>query len=145
MEALYWLILFVGLVIIEMATMALTTIWFAGGALVAALFAWIGVGLPVQVVVFIASSVILLVLTKPIVKKHLNQRIIKTNTDSMVGIDTPIIEKVEYLKETGKVRINDIEWRVIAENRDDIYEVEDIVTIQGVRGATLIVSKKAMD
>ena len=48
MAAIYWLIAFVVLLGIEAATMALTTIWFAGGALVAFVLALLGVSVQVQ-------------------------------------------------------------------------------------------------
>lgn len=35
MRVIYWLAIFIVLLIIEIATMGLTTIWFAGGALIA--------------------------------------------------------------------------------------------------------------
>ena len=35
MNPIFWLIVFVVLVVIEIATMALTTVWFAGGDVVA--------------------------------------------------------------------------------------------------------------
>ena len=49
MQTSYWLILFVILLIIEILTMGLTTIWFAGGALAAFLAGMLGLGLPVQI------------------------------------------------------------------------------------------------
>ena len=73
MQTVYWLILFVILLIIEILTMGLTTIWFAGGALVAFVSGVIGFGLPVQVVAFLIVSVILLVLTRPLAVKYFNK------------------------------------------------------------------------
>ena len=56
METMGWLIIFIVLIVIELLTMGLTTIWFAGGALAALLMSVLGVGMPVQVVVFIIVS-----------------------------------------------------------------------------------------
>ena len=53
MQTVYWLILFVILLVIEIFTMGLTTIWFAGGALVAFITGILGFGMVVQVIVFI--------------------------------------------------------------------------------------------
>mgnify|MGYP000411714952 CR=1 FL=1 len=73
METMGWLIIFIVLIVIELLTMGLTTIWFAGGALAALLMSVLGFGMPVQVVVFIIVSVLLLVLTRPIAVKYFNR------------------------------------------------------------------------
>ena len=79
MQTIYWLVLFVILLIIEILTMGLTTIWFAAGALAAFLAGWLGFGLAVQIVVFLVVSVVLLLLTRPIAVKYFNQERQKTN------------------------------------------------------------------
>ena len=72
MQTFYWLIIFVIALIVEIATMGLTSIWFAGGALIAWVFAKIGFGTTVQIVVFVIASLLLLVLTRPIAVKFFN-------------------------------------------------------------------------
>ena len=72
METMGWLIIFIVLIVIELLTMGLTTIWFAGGALAALLMSVLGFGMPVQVVGFTIVSVLLLVLTRPIAVKYFN-------------------------------------------------------------------------
>ena len=66
METIFWLVLFVVLLIIEIFTMGLTTIWFAGGAAIAFILAFVGFDLPIQVILFLLISILLLVLTRPI-------------------------------------------------------------------------------
>ena len=73
MQTVYWLILFVILLVIEIFTMGLTTIWFAGGALVAFITGILGFGMVVQVIVFIVVSLVLLIATRPIAEKFFNQ------------------------------------------------------------------------
>ena len=79
MQTIFWLILFVVLVVIEIATLGLTTIWFAGGSIVAFVLAIVGFSLPVQIVAFLVSSILLLVLTRPIAIKYFNQERKLTN------------------------------------------------------------------
>lgn len=74
MQTVYWLILFVILLVIEIFTMGLTTIWFAGGALVAFITGILGFGMVVQVIVFIVVSLVLLIATRPIAVKFLTRR-----------------------------------------------------------------------
>ena len=69
-----WLIIFVACIVIEIATMGLVTIWFAGGSLLAAIVAAVGGPLWLQVVLFLGASVVLLYLTRPIAVKQKKER-----------------------------------------------------------------------
>ena len=70
METMYWLLIFIVLLVIEIGTMGLTTIWFAGGALAAFIMGIIGFGTGVQIAVFSIVSIVLLVSTRPIALKY---------------------------------------------------------------------------
>ena len=65
-EVFAWLALLILLVLIELATMGLTTIWFAAGALVATIAAACGAPVLVQVILFLVVSVLMLVFTRPV-------------------------------------------------------------------------------
>lgn len=84
MRVIYWLAIFIVLLIIEIATMGLTTIWFAGGALLAFCAGLVGFGLGVQIGVFVIVSILLLLLTRPIAVKFFNQERQKTNAESLI-------------------------------------------------------------
>lgn len=66
MEPLYWLILLAIFLVIEIITLGLTTIWLAGGALVGFLAAVLHVPLPIQIVLFLVVSIVLIVFTRPV-------------------------------------------------------------------------------
>ncbi len=142
MIALYWLVIFVVFLVIEIITMGLTTIWFAGGALIAAAISALGLGLPVQITVFLLSSILLLCLTRPIAMKHFNKKIEKTNAESLIGVDTIVLEEIDALHGTGKVVVNGIEWSAMADEREDLYVAGSVVTVVGIQGVKLIVTKK---
>ena len=72
MEAYYWFGAAVVLIIIEIATMGLTTIWFAAGALMAGFLNLAGGNLWIQVSVFAVISLILLLMTRPLAGRYLN-------------------------------------------------------------------------
>ena len=144
-EWICWIIIFAVLLVIEIFTMGLTTIWFAGGALIAALVSSLGVSLPLQVVIFVVSSVVLLILTRPLALKFLNQKVEKTNTERLIGMDTVVLEKIDILHGTGKVVVNGIEWSAMSKNKDDLYLKDDVVTIVGIQGVKLIVTRKKED
>ena len=60
MEPLMWLIVLAVFLVIEAITVGLTTIWFAGGALVAAIASGAGAGILVQWILFLVISLVLL-------------------------------------------------------------------------------------
>ena len=110
MTSIYWLVAFVILVGIEIATMALTTIWFAGGAFVAFLLSLFGVPLEVQLAVFVVVSFILLFLTRPFASKYVNSNTVKTNADSLVGKEARVTEEINNDLGTGTAVVGGQEW-----------------------------------
>ena len=142
METIFWLILFVVLLIIEIFTMGLTTVWFAGGALVAFVLAFAGLGLPVQIIVFLLVSILLLVLTRPIAIKFFNQERQKTNADSLIGQKAVVFETIDTLHGTGRVEVNGMEWSAKVEDPTAVIEAGTVVSIEGIQGVKLIVKKE---
>ncbi|MEE0883649.1 MAG: NfeD family protein [Faecalimonas sp.] len=142
METIFWLILFVVLLIIEIFTMGLTTVWFAGGALVAFILAFAGLGLPVQIIVFLLVSILLLVLTRPIAIKFFNQERQKTNADRLIGQRAVVLETIDTLHGTGRVEVNGMEWSAKVEDPIAVIEAGTVVSIEGIQGVKLIVKKE---
>lgn len=136
METIIWLVIFIVLLGIEIATLGLTTIWFAGGALVATLISAMGFPLYVQIPVFLVVSVVLLLFTRPIAQKYFNKERIKTNAESLVGQTAVVTESINNLKGMGKAVINGQEWT--ARSVDDSAELQKetqatVVAIEGVK------------
>lgn len=142
MEAIFWLVLFVVLLIIEICTMGLTTIWFAGGSLLAFVLAYVGFGLPVQIIVFLLSSIILLVLTRPLAVKFFNKERQKTNAESLIGQKAIVLERIDSLHGTGRAEVNGMEWSAKTDEPNEIIEAGAVVTIEGIQGVKLIVKKE---
>ena len=142
METIFWLILFVILLIIEILTMGLTTVWFAGGALVAFVLAYVGFGLPVQIIVFLLVSIILLILTRPIAIKFFNKERQKTNAESLIGQKAVVLEMIDTIHGTGRVEVNGMEWSAKVDEASYLIDVGEIVVIEGIQGVKLIVRKE---
>lgn len=142
MEPMIWLILLVVLIVIEIMTMGLTTIWFAGGALIAFIAALLDASIAVQVALFLIASIILLVVTRPLAVKYLNQTRVKTNVESLIGKKVIVCERIENLHSTGHVMVNGIEWMARNRKEDEIIEKDEVVRIIRVDGAKLIVEKE---
>lgn len=142
MQTVYWLVLFVVLLIIEILTMGLTTIWFAGGALVAFVSGVLGFGLVVQIAVFLIVSIILLVLTRPLAVKYFNQERQKTNAESLISEHALVTEDIDTLQAKGRVEVRGQEWSAKTDEPDGKIAHDQIVVVEGIQGVKLIVREK---
>ena len=142
MEPIIWLGILAVLLVIEGLTTALTTIWFAGGALAAAIASGFGMGIVAQLLLFFCVSLVLLFFTRPAAMKLMNKNTEKTNVDSLLGKTAVVIQKVSNLEQTGQVRINDIEWMARTSDDNRIIPVGTVVEIKEVHGVRLIVEPK---
>lgn len=96
-----WLALLIVLLVIEIITVGLTSIWAAGGALVALLLNIAGVSLLWQVIAFFVVTFVLLVFTRPFAVRFINSRREKTNYEGIIGKTIRIVERVDNLSQTG--------------------------------------------
>ena len=139
MEPITWLIVLAVLLVIEAITTGLTTVWFAGGALVAAVASNFGAGLVPQLVLFLGVSLILLIFTRPLAVRYMSRDLEKTNVNSLVGKKAVVTQKINNLAQSGQVKLGDIEWKArTAEDGVTIPE-KSIVVIESVSGVKLIV------
>lgn len=134
-----WLIIFVILLGIEIGTMALTTIWFAIGAIAGLIAALLGASTVVQIVVFLTVSFVVLIFYRPLAIKHVNTKLIKTNVDELVGKEGRVTEKVDNLSQTGRMVVGGMDWSARTERDDVIVEVGTVVKVVKVVGAKLLV------
>ena len=104
--------------------------------------AFAGLGLPVQIIVFLLVSILLLVLTRPIAIKFFNQERQKTNADSLIGQRAVVLETIDTLHGTGRVEVNGMEWSAKVEDATAVIEAGTVVSIEGIQGVKLIVKKE---
>lgn len=142
MESIYWLIALAIFIVIEIITLGLTTIWFAGGALVAFIASIFGVDLLVQVIIFAAVSVILLYFTRPIAVKYVNNKTVKTNYESLIGQEARVLTTIDNFHSEGSADLNGQEWSARAKNDKEIIEPNTKVTVVDIVGVKLIVEVK---
>lgn len=139
---MYWLAIFVALLIIEIFTLGLTTIWFALGALVAFVFAIIGFGFYVQMAVFLIASVLLFAMTRPIAVKYFNQERAKTNAEALIGQYAIVTEAIDTMQSAGRVEIQGMEWSAKTDEPDGKIAKDKVVVVDGIQGVKLIVREK---
>lgn len=138
---IFWLMVLIFCLIIEASTMGLTTIWFAGGALISLFLALADLQMNVQIVVFLAVSFLLLFLTRPLAVKYFNKEREKTNLDSMIGKKAVVISEINALKGSGQVSVGGMEWTAAAYS-DELIASGDVVVIREIKGVKLIVERE---
>lgn len=142
MAGTIWLALIIIFLLIEIATVGLTSIWLAGGALVAFLLNLFDVGIVWQVLVFFAVSFVLMVFTRPFAKKFINSNRTKTNYEEVIGKTVKVIEKIDNMNEQGTASVNGQEWTARAKNPTETFEVGDMVKVVDIMGVKLIVERE---
>ena len=138
----FWLIAMVVLLVIEGVIPGLVSIWFAAGALAALLLSLVGAPLWLQIVLFLAASVVLLVLTRPLAKKYVNSRTMPTNADRIIGMDCLVTEEIDNLRGTGAVSVDGKTWTARMDRVDGKAPKGAVVKAQRIEGVRLIVSEK---
>ena len=141
-QIMFWLVLLIVFLGIEVATLGLTTIWFAGGALIAILAAVLNAPVIIQIVLFFLVSLLLLFFTRPVAVKYFNKDRIRTNAESLVGRQAIVIEDIDNLESAGRVTVNGQEWS--ARSSDDRVKIAQgvVVTILAINGVKLIVREE---
>lgn len=141
-EVTIWLAVLVVCVGIEIATMGLTTIWFAGGALVSAILAALNAPPWLQIMAFFAVSLIMLYLTRPVAVKYFNKDRVKTNVESLIGRQAIVISEIDNLQGIGQVTVGGQEWSARSMKDDVQLPVGSVVVVRSVSGVKLIVEEK---
>lgn len=138
----FWLVAMIALFVVEAATVNLVTLWFAFGALAALITSLLGGELWLQIVVFIAVTVITLIPTRKIAKKYFSKSHHQaTNSDLVIGKDCIVVEEIDNLISTGAVKCLGKEWTARSENGEKIAVGETVIAI-AIEGVKLIVRKK---
>ncbi len=135
----FWLVLLVLCIIIEVLTMGLTTIWFGGGALVAVLAALLQAPIFVQVILFFLVSLLLLFFTRPLAVRYFNKDRVKTNVESMVGRQAIVTSEIDNVQAAGQVTVSGQEWSARSTNDKVRIPVGAVVNVVAISGVKLIV------
>lgn len=136
---LLWLILFAVFVVIEAATISLTTGWFAFGSLAALIAAALGGNVLLQIALFLSVSLLTLIFTRPLAKKWLLPKKEATNLDQIIGKQGKVTETIDNLAQTGEVFIAGKAWSARSENGTVIQEGETVSALK-ISGVKLIVN-----
>ena len=101
----------------------------------------IGGSIQLQIIFFVAATVILLIFTRPLAVKYIRKT--STNIDGLVGKQAIVTEKIDNLVGTGQVKIDGNVWTARSEN-GFIIDEREVVEIVKISGVKLIVKMKGM-
>lgn len=137
-EEIFWLIATLVMFFVEGVTAGLVIIWFAMGSLAALLCALFGGPVWLQILLFALVSGAALVLTRPLARKFVNSRYIRTNADSLIGQTAVVKAAISNQEGKGLCLCNGQTWSARAKNGDPICE-GTTVKICAIEGVKLIV------
>lgn len=140
-EVIMWLIILIAAVGIEAASLGLTSIWFAGGALFALIAAALNAPMIIQILLFLIISLILLFFTRPIAVKYFNKERVKTNVEGLVGRQAIVTSEIDNLQGTGQIIIGGQEWSARSLDEKAKLPVGAVVVIAAISGVKLIVKE----
>lgn len=138
---IFWLVAMVALIVIELATLGLTTIWFACGALVAVVAAALDAPLLLQILMFVVVSFAVLLAVRPIAVKYFNKDRTRTNIESMIGRQAIVVSEIDNMQGIGQVTVNGMEWSARSTINELKIAVGHVVVIRAVDGVKLIVEE----
>lgn len=133
-----WFVLFAVLLVIELLTVNLVTVWFAFGAVAAIICSFFTDSIFIQLLVFLITSVITLLVMKPLLKRFKSFDITPTNLDRVIGKIGEVTKSIDQDK-YGEVKILGSTWTASSQSHINIGERVKVLSIDGVK---LIVQKE---
>ncbi len=140
MQKIVWLVLLLLFAGGEAATVGLTSIWFAAGALAALIAALLGGALWIQITLFLAVSLLCLAAVRPLAKRHLNNQVEHTNADRAIGQEALVTEDIDNIHGKGAVIIRGVTWTARSENGEHI-PTGTMVKVQRIEGVKVFVER----
>lgn len=131
-----WLIIAIVFAVIEAMTLGIVSIWFAIGALIAMLFAFVIDSFFIQLIIFLGVSLILVATTRKVAVDKLKIGQHKTNIDELIGKEAVVVKSI-LPHEPGEVKVEGKIWRAISDS-NQMYEEQAIVTVLRIEGVTII-------
>lgn len=137
----FWLIAMIVFIVLELATMGITTIWFALGALVALAVAAVSGPVWLQILVFVAVSLITMFCFRKVAIGFFNQNREKTNVEGLIGKKGIVTEDISNLHAVGQVTVAGLEWTARSTDDNVTFQKGEVVVIRKISGVKLIVEK----
>ncbi len=133
-----WMIIAAVFVIGEVFTAGFFLLWFGIGAAAAGVLALIGLGMGWQWGIFIIISVVLFAVSRKFAERFTRKQPPGIGADRFIGMTGVVLEEIDNIKNTGRIRAGKVEWRADSENGEVVAEGK-AVEVTRVEGTHLVV------
>ncbi|MDO5784156.1 MAG: NfeD family protein [Eubacteriales bacterium] len=137
----FWLLVLIICLVAEAVTVQLVTIWFATGAVGALLAANFGLGLGVQLTIFVLLSVVLLLPLRPLMRKALYTGRSKTNADRILDQTAVVVQTINNREESGQIRLMGQVWTARSLQENDCIPEGETVIVRSISGVKAMVER----
>lgn len=134
-----WIVLTVVFAVIEALTLQIVTVWFAVGSIGAIIANVVHASPLVQLIVFVALSILTLVIARPYLKKLSKTNAPPTNADACIGKQAVVTEEINNTLGKGQAKIRGVIWTARSSEENTIIKEGEMVTVTAIEGVKLIV------
>lgn len=138
MSSYFWLLLVLVLSFIEITTINLTTIWFVISGVITLVLSFFIDSQIVLFGIFIVGGIILLITSKPLLKKYLNVKAVPTNLDRIIGLVGVVTDDIKD-GDVGEIKVDGKRWSAIS--KEDLLVGEKVI-VEKINGVKLVVRKE---
>ena len=139
MTAVFWFVLLVVFLLAEAATVTMVSLWFGAGALAAMVVCLLGGGVWLQVGAFFVVAAIMLILLRPIARKHFTPKLEKTNVDAVIGSQGLVTASIDNVKAEGQVKLGAMVWTARSSSGEPVAE-GTLVRVDRIEGVKVFVT-----
>lgn len=143
-DTIFWLAALVFFLFLESSTVALVSIWFSAGSLVAMIASLLGAPLWLQILLFLIVAGVLLTALRPFVRKFIKPKITATNVDAIIGKEGYVITTIDNLNATGEVKLGAVVWSARSTENWIIPE-KTLVKVDRIEGVKVYVTPVKME
>ena len=127
-----WLAIIILLTLVEVMTINLTTIWFVISGIIALIVSLFIDSFIIEFAIFTIGGILLLIITRPILKKYIHQNNVSTNLDRIIGMEGIVTEKITK-NINGEVKVDGKRWTAYADKKIDKDSIVKVLEIDGVK------------
>ncbi len=136
-----WFLIFLILIVVEVLTINLSTVWFIIGSVFAFFSSFFTRNLNYQIIVFIVCTIISIILTKRFLTKVSNFKKINTNVDSIIGRTCLVTKDINNLLNQGEIVIDKNIWSALSKDDNVVIKEGTKVKICDIKGVKVIVEE----
>ena len=138
-SAILWFALLILFLMVESSTVSVVSIWFAAGSLVALVAGLFGAEFWLEAVLFLGVSVLTLAALRPMLKKFITPKLVKTNVDAVIGKTGIVTAAIDNLQNVGTVKLDGMEWSARSTDGNPV-EKDRVVKVDRIEGVKVFVS-----